>query len=401
MSKAIHFLGSIGPAAALLIALAGAQSGAQAQTPAAPAAPAAPAGLEPETPFTHKLPPLSTRWGFIRGGWESGGTHIFDGDSGKMVGTVQTTRWSDMALDPAGKAIYVAETIWSRINRGTRQDYVAVYDPTTMALLAEITLPGRLIIGAMKNNFVISDDGKTGFVYNFSPAASVNVVDLEKRKLARVVELPGCASLVPVAGVGFSALCSDGTLATVALAGKAPVITHSQPFFKAAEDPIFDSHVHDRGKGEVLLLTYTGQLRTARLGATPTIGEAWSLQAAAGLRPGDTRPLDINWLPGGRQLMALHRKSGTAYVLMHRGEYWTQKQGGEEIWVVDVAARTVKKRVPLKHEPTNIEVTQDDKPLIFLSGDGRNAWVMDATSFEQKHEIENAGGGLVTVLESR
>jgi methylamine dehydrogenase heavy chain len=396
------FKGRVLQTAAAAIIGAIALGGAAAQTaPAAPAAPAAVDPLEPETPFTHKLPPLSARWGFIRGGWESGGTHVFDGDTGKMVATVQTTRWSDMALDPMGKAIYVAETIWSKINRGTRQDYVAVYDPTTMALLAEITLPGRLIIGAMKNNFVISDDGKTGFVYNFSPASSVNVVDLEKRKLARVVELPGCSSMAPVAGVGFSALCSDGTLATVALGGKAPVITHSQPFFKAAEDPIFDSYVHDRTKGEALFVSYTGLIRTAKLGATPTIGDAWSLQAAAGLRPGDTKPLDINWMPGGRQLLALHRKSGTAYVLMHRGEYWTQKQGGEEIWVIDVAARKVKKRVPLKHEPTNIEVTQDEKPLIFLSGDGRNAWVMDATTFEQKHEIENAGGGLINVLDAR
>lgn len=387
-------------AAAMIAATA--LTAATAQMAAAPAAPAGdPNGLEPETPFSHKLPPLSPHWGFIRGGWESGGTHIFDGDTGKMIGTVQTTRWSDLALDPTRKAIYVAETIWSKINRGIRQDYVAVYDPSTMALLAEITLPGRLIIGAMKNNFVISDDGKTAFVYNFSPASSVNVVDLEKRKLSRVVELPGCASMVPVAGVGFAALCSDGTVATVALGGKTPAITHSAPFFKAAEDPIFDSYVFDRAKSEAVFLTYTGLIRTAKLGATATIGDAWSLQAAAGLRPGDTKPLDINWMPGGRQLMALHRKTGTAYVLMHRGEYWTQKEGGEEIWVVDLAARKIKKRVPLEHEPTNIEVTQDDKPLIFLSGDGRDAWVLDATTFEQKHEIKNAGGGLINVLEER
>ncbi len=380
----------------LLLAAAALGSMASAQPAAAPSGD--PNGLQPEEAYTHKLPPLSQRWGFVRGGWESGGTRILDGDSGKMLGLVQTTRWSDLALDPAGKAIYVAETIWSKINRGTRQDYIAVYDPVTLALLSEIPLPGRLIIGAMKNNFVISDDGKTGFVYNFSPASSVNVVDLEKRKMGRVVELPGCASLMPVAGVGFASLCSDGTIATVALAGKAPVITHSQPFFKAAEDPIFDSYIYDRGTGTAVFLTYTGLIRTAKMGAAPTVGEAWSIQAAAGLRPGDTRPLDINWMPGGRQLMALHRKTGTLYVLMHRGEYWTQKEDGEEIWVVDLASRKVKKRVPLKVRASNLEVTQDDKPLLFMTGDEGATIIMDGTSFEQKHKVERTGGGIIATV---
>ncbi len=364
----------------------------------AQAAPAAMPSLEPEEAFTHKLPALSTRWGFLRGGWENGGTRIFDGDTGKMVGLIQTTRWSDMAIDPSKRFFYVAETIWTKINRGTRQDFLAVYDPSTLNLVSEIALPGRLIIGAMNNNFVISSDGKTGFVYNFSPVSSVNVVDLEKRKLSQVVELPGCASLTPVAGVGFAALCSDGTLATVALGGKTARITHSQPFFKAAEDPVFDSYIQDRAKSEAVFLTYTGLIRTAKLGAEPVIGEAWSLQASAGLRPGDTKPLDINWMPGGRQLMALHRKTGTLYVLMHRGEYWTQKEGAEEIWVVDLAARKVLKRVPIKTRAENIEVTQDDKPLLFLSGDGSDVLVMDALTYEKKHELERAGGGVIHTL---
>ncbi|WP_164157354.1 amine dehydrogenase large subunit [Sandarakinorhabdus rubra] len=384
-------------ALAAALALSAGITGAAAQT-------APPAGnLEPEQAFTHKLPAPSPHWVFMRGGWENSGTRIWDGDSGKMLGLVQTTRWSDMALDPAYKAIYVAETIWTKINRGTRQDYVAVYDPMTLNLLAEIPLPGRLIIGAMNNNFVISDDGKTGFVYNFSPASSVNVVDLEKRRLARVVELPGCASLVPVAGIGFSALCSDGTLATVSLAGKAPVITHSAAFFKAAEDPVFDSFVHDRSKGEIVLMSYTGLIRTAKLGATPTIGDAWSIQAAAGLRPGDTKPLDINWMPGGRQLTALHEKTGTLYVLMHRGEYWTQKEDGEEIWVVNMATRKVVKRVPIKNRAGNIAVSQDDKPLIFLTGgeEEGEAVVLDALTFEEKHKLKRAGSGVINTLGAR
>ena len=393
-------------AGAALFAVMAATGAATAAAAAAQSIPPSPPststpGLEPETPYTNKLPTASPHWGFLRGGWENGGTRIFDGDTGKMIGQLSTTRWSDMMIDPTRRGYYVSETIWSRINRGTRQDFLAVYDPSTLNLMAEIPMPGRLIIGAQNNNFHISDDGKTAFVYNFSPAASVNVVDLEKRKMAQVVELPGCASFVPVAGVGFAALCSDGTIATVAVGPKTSTVTHSQPFFSAAEDPIFDSYVYDRAKKMAVYVTYTGLIRTATMGASPVIGEAWSLQAAAGLRPGDTKPLDINWMPGGRQLTALHRKTGMLYVLMHRGEYWTQKEAGEELWVVDLAARKVTKRVPLKHKASNLNITQDDKPLLFMGGDGSNIIVMDAVSFEQKYELERAGGGSIQTFDGQ
>ncbi|WP_156254889.1 amine dehydrogenase large subunit [Sandarakinorhabdus oryzae] len=381
-------------AGAALIALLG-LGPAHAQTASAPAAAPTMASVEPEEPFTHTLPDWSPHWGLVRGGWENGGTRIWNGDTGKMVGLVATGRWSDIALDPKRRAIYVSETIWTKVNRGTRQDMLTVYDPKTMALVTEIPLPGRLIIGTMKNNFVLSDDGKQAFIYNFSPASSVNVVDLEKRKVAQVVELPGCASLVPVTGVGFSALCSDGTLATVTVGPKTSTVSHSQPFFKAAEDGVFDCFVYDRTKGEIVTVTYTGLVRTVKLGASPTIGDAWSIQAAAGVRPGDTRPLDINWFPGGRQAMALHRATGKLFVLMHRGEYWTQKDDGEEVWVVDMASRKVVKRVPLKKPIGNIEVTQDAKPLLFLSGDNGLVQVMDLATYEIKHDIERGGGGMI------
>ncbi len=366
-----------------------------AQAPAPVAKPA----LESETPFTNKLPTLSPHWAFLRGGFGSGGTRIFSGDTGKMVGMVNTSQWSDLAIDPTNKFFYVSETIWTKTIRGTRQDMVSVYDPSTLELVSEITIPGRLLIGGRKNNFVISDDGKTGYIYNFSPASTVNVVDFEKRKLSQVVELPGCASIMPIAGVGFSALCSDGTLATVAISGRTSKITHSAPFFAATNDPIFDNYVYDRAKAKATFLTYTGLVYEAGIGATPTIGQSWSLQAAAGLRPGDTKPLDINWLPGGRQPMALNRTTGIMYVLMHAGEYWTQKEDGTEIWVVNLASKKIIKRVPIKKPAGNIEVSQDDKPLIFLSGDDHLAWVLDGTSFEQKYELARAGGGTIAVID--
>lgn len=354
---------------------------------------------EAEEATVNMMEPPKTGWFFVRGGWGSVGSSIFDSASGKMVGMVATGRDSDMAIDPAGKAYYVAETIWTKGNRGTRQDLVAVYDARTLKLLTEIPTPGRLIIGGLKTNFVVTDDGKTAYDYNFDPASSVNVIDLVKRKFVRAIELPGCANIIPNPGVGFSSLCADGTLATVTIKGATQDITRTEPFFDAAADPIFANFTYDRKKKQAVFLSYTGLIRVAAIGAKPTVSEPFSIQQAAGLRAADTAPLDIAWFPGGSQVMALHRPSSTLYVLMHKGEYWTHKEGAEEIWAVDLATKKVTRRIPLKDPVNNIEITQDDAAMIMVTDRMNNGRMIDAKTGEIKHTIENAGGGHITVVE--
>lgn len=356
---------------------------------------------EAEEASVNTISQPQTGWFYVRGGWGTAGTSIFDSQSGKMVGMVATSRDSDLAIDPAGKAYYVAETIWSKGNRGTRQDMITVYDPVTLKLQTEIVTPGRLIIGGFKTNFVVTDDGKTAYDYNFDPASSVNIIDLSKRKFVRAIELPGCASLIPNPGVGFSALCADGTLATVAIKGATQDITRTEPFFDAAADPIFSNVAYDRQKKLAVMLSYTGQVRVATMGRTPEVSAPFSIQEAGGMRAGDVKPLDIAWYPGGMQPMALHRPTGTLWVLMHKGEYWTHKEGAEEIWGVDLKTRKVVKRIPVEHEPSNIEITQDDAAMIMVNGMKNDAMIIDSMTGEVKHTIKNAGGGLITVVEPR
>ena len=356
--------------------------------------------LKPEEPFTQKLLPPQPQWAYVRGGFGAGGVRIFDGATGKMRGTIETAQFADVAIDPAGKFYYVSETMWSKGNRGTRQDMISVYDTIENKLQTEITLPGRIIIGGQKNNFILSDDGAWAFVYNYDPASSVVVVDLAKRKFAKSIELPGCASLMPNP-VGFSALCSDGSIATVAVAGAKPKITRTKPFFSATGDPIYDNFAYDKVKKQATFITYSGLIYQATMGAEPQVSEPFSIQEAAGVRKGDMKPLDVNWLPGGRELMAVHKPSGHLYVLMHMGEVWTQKEAGEEIWDVDLAAKKVVKRRPLKAEGvTNIEVTQDASPLLFFNDKEGNVHVLDAKTMEEKRKIDKAGPGMILTAEA-
>lgn len=365
------------------------------------------APTEPEESTVATLAAPKPSWAFLQRGFVLPGTAIYDTATGKYLAQIETPILGDLAIDPEGKHYYVAETAWTRRLHGTRQDYISVYDASTLKLEGDIDIPGRILIGGREHNFILSDDGKTGYIYDFSPISSVNVVDLVKRKFVRNFELPGCADLMTNPGVGLAALCSDGTMASINLTGAKVDITRTDPFFNSTGDPIFDNVQYDKAKGEVVMLTYTGLVYTAKLGAKLTVSAPYSLQEAAGLRKGETKPNDLNWYPGGGQPIALNTKTGHLYVLMHPGEYWTHKDGATEIWDLDLASRKVVKRMSVDGFPTVLNVTQETAPKLIVvaerSGAGSGAGFagvanfLDPTTGEVVHSIKDAGSGLIQV----
>lgn len=369
-----------------------------------------PHSVEPEESNTTTIGAPKPSWIFLQRGFVLPGTTIYDTSDGKYIAQIETPILGDLAIDPEGKHYYVGETDWTRRLHGTREDYISVYDAQTLKLEGDIDIPGRMLVGGREHNFVLSDDGKTGYAYDFSPISSVNVVDLVKRKFVKNFELPGCADLITNPGVGLAALCSDGTMASINLTGGKVDITRTEPFFSPTGDPIFDNVQYDKSKGEVVMISYSGLVYVAKLGAKPVISAPFSIQEAAGLRKGETKPLDLNWYPGGRdQPIALHRASGHLYVLMHTGEFWSQKTGAEEIWDVDLASHKVVKRMKVTGRPGVINVTQEASPkLVVLAegeGDGEGAGligtakIIDPATGEIKVSINNAGSGLAQIIQ--
>jgi methylamine dehydrogenase heavy chain len=356
-----------------------------------------------EVPSVTTLDPVQPHWVFVNRGNGQDGTRIFDGDTGKMKGMVNMYGQDSFAFDPMGRNFYVAQTIWSKLDRGIRQDMLLVYDVKTLKLTSEIAIPGRMLIGNRTHNLVITSDGRRALIYNMQPSSSVNVVDLDKRAFERKIELPGCATMLTNTINGFSALCSNGTMATVAMDGDKPAITRSAPFFSATEDPIFDTSILDPKTGKATLLSYSGLITPVTLGAAPKIGAAWSLQQAAFMRKGTYTPMDVNWMPGGRQPIAVHHASGRIFVLMHMGEYWSEYEPAQEIWVLDGNSHRLIGRHALdgelKDKLVNIAISQDGAPQVYVSDGSGNTFVLDAQTLEKKQKMENSGGGILYTVE--
>ncbi len=372
------------------------------------AAPAAPP-LEQEQSDVATLSPNPPHR-FFTGGWGPAGYAIFDADSGKMEGSIPAGYAPNLAIAPDNSQFFVSETYWAHGARGQRDDLVSIYDAKTLNLLKEIKLPGRALVGKIQN-FDISASGSRAYVYIMHPAASVAWVDLKKQALGGTVEVPGCALVFPWGEEGFSSLCGDGSLATVTIsdAGQTKV-THTKPFFDANTDPIFEGSFVDRNTGTAIFLSYTGLIYAAKLGPQTVVEKPWSIQQAAGYAPAGTGVQELAWRPGGAQLAAYHKASGRLFVLMHPGNYWTHKQGGTEIWVLDTKAHTLVRRIPLQPAPTSgeaeeektplyssIGVSQDDKPLLYLLNPGGGDLVLDANTGELQRKIEFAAGHMVLV----
>jgi methylamine dehydrogenase heavy chain len=346
---------------------------------------------------------------FFTGGFRSQNFSIFDGDSGKMEGNIPAGYVSNLAIAPDNSQFYVAETYWSHGARGKRDDLVSIYDAKTLNLIKEINLPGRALV-AKKQNFDLNATGSRAYVYVMMPASSVIWVDLKKQQVGGTVEIPGCALVFPWGEQGFSSLCGDGSLASVSIpASGPPKITHTKPFFDSANDPIFENSFVDRATGRAIFLSYTGLVYEAKLGEESSVSAPWSIQKAAGYAAATTGVQELAWRPGGSELAAYHKASGKLFVLMHPGNYWTHKQGGTEIWVLDTKAHSLVARFALRAVPTSglgsdavpyyesVGVSQDAKPILYLLNSDGGDVVLDASNGTELRKIEFAGGDSISV----
>ena len=366
------------------------------------------AALEPEVSDVANLKPNPPHR-FFTVGWDSPSVVIFDGDSGRIEGSIPAGYIPNLAIAPDNSQFYVSETYWTHGARGERHDLVSIYDAGTLNLLKEIRLPGRALVGKVRN-FDINASGSRAYVFVMQPAASVIWIDLKQQVIGGTVEIPGCALVFPWGEQGFSSLCGDGSLASVSAPAAGPAtVTHTKRFFDANKDPIFDDSVVDRGTGKAIFISYTGLVYEAKLGMDSVVVKPWSIQQAAGYAAAGTGAQELAWRPGGKQLAAYHKASGRLFVLMHPGNYWTHKQGGTEIWVLDTNKHALLSRFALRPAPTSglgddktpyyatIGVSQDSTPQIYLLNPDGDDLVLDATTGEQQRMIEVASGHTVWV----
>ena len=307
-----------------------------------------------------------------------GRASLYDGDTGRLLGMLNTG-YSFNALNIPGhyREVYSAETYYARTTRGERTDVVSIYDPFKLLPVAEIEIPAKRVSTLPRlADSALTDDDRFMAVFNLTPAASLSIVDVEQRRFAGEVMIPGCAMAYAAGDRRFFALCSDGALLLIDLAedGTQAAARRSEPFFNALEDPILETGVR---RGDTwYFMSVLGKVHPVEISADgPVFSDTWWYL--------DEDDREANWRIGGMQAVTLHEAREHLYILMHQGDFFTYENPGPEIWVYDLATQARIERIRTRRPSISIAVSQDDNPLLYtITEDLSTLDIYDASTGE-------------------
>ncbi len=278
--------------------------------------------------------------------------------------------------------LYAAETFYSKRLRGKRTDVITVYDKVNLSPIDEIALPGgkRGQLVTYENTLQFLNNEKFLLLFNFTPATSVSVIDIDKRKIVSEVQIPGCSMIYPTGKLSFASLCSDDLMLVSHLDknGKVKSQKRTKKFFSGDDDPLFAFNARI---GKVAYFpSFNAQVEPIDMSSeTPKILESWSLLS--------DKDKSEKWRPGGWQIISAHEK-GELYVLMHKDGYdGSHKDGGSEVWVFDVKSKKRVNRFILKEWGVSITVTKGDDPFLVVTNGNYNLDVYSAKDGSWKRVI--------------
>ncbi len=314
--------------------------------------------------------------------------NVFDGDTYRRLGQIDVGFTPGVNLSPDGKTTVVGTTYFSRGSRGTRTDVVEFTDNSTLKATHEIVLPPkRAMTLPTYFNLAYSADSHFLYVSYITPAASFGVLDPAKNAVIDEIDTAGCVLVIPSGPNRVSSICESGKLLTVTLdaQGHEASRAFSETFFDPDRDPIFAQGVPMTDG--YAFLSFLGDVHEVDFSGTqPVFHKPWPLVGAADKG---------HWRPGGYQVGAIHRHLNKLYVPMHQGGEGSHKDGGTEIWVFDMSTHQRVARWPMAQQKVAtvlaIQVSQDDKPLLFAATDHSDLAVFDALTGQLRHVEKQLG----------
>ena len=337
-------------------------------------------------------------------GIESGKVVIADvgAESHQMKGEIGYAQFGFFAQAKTRPETYVVETFYSRGSRGQRTDVISIYDNASLLSTGEIVLEGnkRAQILSEPGAFQLSHDERFAYLFYFTPAASVGVIDLVNRKVVNEIDIPGCAHAYALKDYGLASLCGYGSVVTTRLDSNGKLVsqTMSEPFNDIDADPMYS-------RGEVIngvgyFPTYGGSVQPIDFsGDTAVVGKLWKLSADEGDAKDSKRLFGLlkskpkgSWLPSGWQLMTSDDE-GRLYVIMRANATMDDHDtGGGEVWVFNPKTHELVQTIELDAESSLIEVTHGADPYLVALRPDQSVDVYKAKTGEW---IRNIGGGML------
>ena len=299
-------------------------------------------------------------------------------DTKEYKGAVDAAQMASFIESATRPELYVAESFYSRGTAGIRTDVVSVYSKSSLNKITEVILPNTNRAQIVANQFLMRlvDNDRFLLIYNFTPASSVSVVDMQEREFVDEIALSGCSMVYPNGRRSFSSLCGDGALSTVQLdsQGKVAGRTRGAAFFSIDDDPIFDKPIYIGTMA--YFISYKSMVYPVDMsGDVPQVQKPWSLVSS--------RLAKQNWRPSGWKIGASDGRTKLYVIMSPNGFNGSHKNGGEEIWVMDVNRKSLKQRIKVQDNAFSIEIVPGRKPLLAVTNVNM---LLDVYSLSGKHQ---------------
>lgn len=281
---------------------------------------------------------------------------------------------------------YIMESFHARGTRGPRTDVLAIYDKTTFKITKEIVWKDTNRLQALPERYAmsISKDEKFLYVANFDPAASITVVDLDKKEIVETIGTPGCVLTYPTGQHSITSICSNGGLLTTVLdaSGHKKSQQRIDPFFDTDKTPVFERPTIIDGmayipsfEGMMHVFDFTGEVAK--------YVDSWDMVLAA--------EKSEHWRPSGLGL-ADRDDQGLLYIIAHaNGADGTQTHGGSNVWVYDVKQKKRIKNFKLPTWGISIAATRGKDPLLVVTKDDLSLDILSAKDGSLVQNITDFG----------
>ena len=314
---------------------------------------------------------------------------FIDGDTARVVGTADGGFLSNPVMANDGSFFGQASTVYSRIARGKRTDYVELLDAQTHDPIADIELPNtpRFLVGTYPWMTALTPNNKTLLFYQFSPQPAVGVVDLAGKKFDRMIEVPDCYHVFPSSNDTFFMHCRDGSLLKVSIGADGKSQTKRTEIFHKENEYLINHPAYSPKNGRLVWPTYTGKIFQVDLSSQ----DAKFLPAIEAFTDAEKKE---GWAPGGWQQVAYHRASDRIFLLGDQRAASKHKAPSRFLFVIDAKTGKRLSKIELKHEIDSVGVSQDAKPQLYALSTGDKAlYIFDPETGKEVSSVNQLGAG--------
>lgn len=293
-------------------------------------------------------------------------THVYtiDGNTGKRLAITDAGKLPNVMIASDGRFFAIANSLWSRIARGKRDDYIEVYDAESHEPTADIDIPeARFLTGVFPWSAALSTDDKEILFHQFSPEPAVGLVDLQTNKFVKMMNMPDCYHIYPAPQRTFYMHCREGNMLKVTYDAAGNATTEPTKIFHKENEYLMNNAAYSPKAGRIVFSTYEGKIFQVDVSSGnavfPEPFETFTAEERA-----------QDWAPGGWMPVAYHRPSDRIFVLADQRKKWTHKTPSRFVFVHDAKTGKRLSKIELGHEVASIAVSQDAEPQLYALSTG-------------------------------